>query len=143
MSQPEPAPENGKWVVPSGWIALEPSRGFEIAAFAIPDVSGEGYVAVLRINDYDYGLLPNVNRWRSQIGLGPIETGSLSEISKPVETASGDCGKAFQIIGTENSILAAAFVRGETSWFFKLIAPNALAELQKDSFDVLIASFHL
>ena len=140
---PQPEPDGSKWLVPSGWIALEPSRGLEIAAFEIPHVSGKVRVAVLRINDYEYGLLPNVNRWRSQIGLGPIEAGALSEISKPVETASGDFGKAFQIIGAEKSILAAAFVRGETSWFFKLIAPNALAELQKDSFDVLIGSFHL
>ena len=135
--------EGSHWIVPPGWIERVPPRRLELASFTIPSESGDGEVVVVRIEDYEYGLLPNVNRWRSQIGLEPINGKSMSEVSQSVEAASGELGNAFRFVGTKQTILSAAFVRGDTKWFFKLIAPNSVAELQKESFDTFIASFHL
>jgi len=142
VPQPKSESESGKWVVPAGWVPIEPAP-LEVAGFTIPDASGDGRVRVMKLNDYHFPLLANANRCREQIGLGPIDEGSLNEILKPVQTASGEQGKAFQLVGAEKSVLFAAFVRGETTWFFKLTAPNPLAEKQRDSFDQFIGSFHL
>jgi len=143
LSPPESLSERPKWLVPTGWVAVEPSGVLQVAAFAIPDVSGDTHMTVLKLNNYPYALLANVNRWREQVGLPPVESSFLKDISRPAKTASGDIGTAFQIVGKEKSILAAAFTRGDTTWFFKLIAPNVMAQRQRDSFDYFIGSFHL
>jgi len=154
MNQPSAAmslkssPEVPQWLVPTGWVAVEPVAGsltnaFQVLAFEIPDVSGHAHVKVLKLTNYPYALLPNVNRCREQVSLPPIDASLLKDISRPAKTASGDLGTAFQIVGKEKSILFAAFSRGETTWFFKLMAPNALAERQRDAFDFFIRSFYL
>ena len=143
LPQPGKVPPEPKWVVPAGWVKAEPSVSFEVARYTIPGADGDGLVKVNKLKDYNYGLLANVNRWREQVGLGFIDSGSLKSISTPTTTASGDSGTAIHIVGAEKSIVAAVFIRGDTTWFIRLIAPNELAELQLDSFDKFTRSFHL
>jgi len=133
---------NGKWVVPAGWVSTVPAP-LEVITFAIPDAAGDGQAKVMKVNGNQFPLLPNANRCRQQIGLGLIDQYSLNEILKPVKTASGEQGKAFELIGAEKSVFFAAVVRGESTWFFKLMAPNNLAWKQRDSFYQFISSFYL
>jgi hypothetical protein len=143
LSLSKSSPEGPQWLVPKGWVAVEPRGFLQVAAFVIPDVSGDAHVTVLHLTNYTYGLFANVNRCREQVSLPPIDASLFKDVSRPAKTASGDLGTAFRIVGKEKSILFAAFTRGETTWFFKLMAPNALAERQRDAFDYFIDSFHL
>jgi hypothetical protein len=133
---------NDKCVVPAGWVSTVPAP-LEIISFSIPDAAGDGQAKVMKLNDYQYPLLLNVNRCREQIGSGPIDEYLLNKIWKPVKTTSGEEGKAFELIGAEKSVLFAAVVRGEATWFFKLMAPNNLAWKQRASFYQFISSFNL
>jgi hypothetical protein len=137
------SPEAPQWLVPTGWVTVEPPGPFQVAAFAILDGSGDAHVFVMALTNYTYGLFANVNRCREQVGLPPIDASILKDNSRPVKTASGDLGTAFRIVGKEKSILFAAFTRGEVTWFFKMTAPNALAERERDAFDHFIGSFRL
>jgi len=142
-SKHSPTATPAKWLVPKGWVAVKHPEPLQVAAFVIPDASGDAHVTVLQLTNYPYALLANVNRCRDQISLPPIDASLLNGVSRPAKTASGDLGTAFRIVGKEKSILYAAFTRGETTWFFKLMAPNALAERQRDAFEYFIDSFHL
>jgi hypothetical protein len=142
LSSSKSSPEGSRWLVPKGWIAVDHLQPLQVAAFVIPDASGDAHVTVLQMTNYPYGLQANVNRWRAQVGLTPIDADLLKGVSRPAKTASGALGTAFRLVGKEKSILCAAFTRGETTYFFKLMAPNALAERQRDAFEHFIHSFH-
>lgn len=144
LSSSDSSRRSPQWLVPRGWVAVEPPGILQFATFVIPnDVSGDAIVMVSRITNYTFGLLGNVNRSRAQVSLPPIDEALLKDVSRPVMTASGDSGTAFQIVGKERSILLAHFIRGDTTWYFKLKAPNTLAEEHQEDFDHFIGSFHL
>jgi len=134
--------EGHQWLVPKGWVPVEPPGPLQFTAYIVPDLANDANVMVFKLDNYNYGILANVNRCHDQVGLPHIDEGSLKDISWPVKSASGERGTAFRIVGKEKSVLFAAFTQGETRWHFKMKAPNALAERQREAFDRFIGSFH-
>ena len=127
------------WQVPSGWKAAGP-KPMRLASFDIPDAAGNGDVSISKLSGNGGGLLANVNRWRGQVGLAPLEAGALAANSKTVATAGGDSGTWVELVGTEKTILGAIVARGEVSWFFKLTAPSAVAAQNRDAFEQFVRS---
>ena len=127
------------WQVPSGWKAAGP-KPMRLASFDIPDAAGNGDVSISKLSGNGGGLLANVNRWRGQVGLAPLEAGALAANSKTVATAGGDSGTWVELVGTEKTILGAIVARGEVSWFFKLTAPAAVAAQNRDAFEQFVRS---
>ena len=127
------------WQVPSGWKAAGP-KPMRLASFDIPDAAGNGDVSISKLSGNGGGLLANVNRWRGQVGLAPLEAGALAANSKTVATAGGDSGTWVELVGTEKTILGAIVARGEVSWFFKLTAPAPVAAKNRDAFEQFVRS---
>ena len=127
------------WQVPAGWKAAGP-KPMRLASFDIPDAAGNGDVSISKLSGNGGGLLANVNRWRGQVGLAPLEAGALAANSKTVATAGGDSGTWVELVGTEKTILGAIVARGEVSWFFKLTAPAAGAAQNRDAFEQFVRS---
>ena len=127
------------WQVPSGWKAAGP-KPMRLASFDIPDAAGNGDVSISKLSGNGGGLLANVNRWRGQVGLAPLEAGALAANSKAVATAGGDSGTWVELVGTEKTILGAIVARGEVSWFFKLTAPAPVAAQNRDAFEQFVRS---
>ena len=127
------------WQVPSGWKAAGP-KPMRLASFDIPDAAGNGDVSISKLSGNGGGLLANVNRWRGQVGLAPLEAGALATNSKAVATAGGDSGTWVELVGTEKTILGAIVARGEVSWFFKLTAPAPVAAKNRDAFEQFVRS---
>ena len=127
------------WQVPSGWKAAGP-KPMRLASFDIPNAAGNGDVSISKLSGNGGGLLANVNRWRGQVGLAPLEAGALAANSKAVATAGGDSGTWVELVGTEKTILGAIVARGEVSWFFKLTAPAAVAAQNRDVFEQFVRS---
>lgn len=111
-----------------------------LASFDIPDAAGNGDVSISKLSGNGGGLLANVNRWRGQVGLAPLEAGALAANSKTVATAGGDNGTWVELVGTEKTILGAIVARGEVSWFFKLTAPSAVAAQNREAFEQFVRS---
>ena len=111
-----------------------------LASFDIPDAAGNGDVSISKLSGNGGGLLANVNRWRGQVGLAPLEAGALAANSKTVATAGGDSGTWVELVGTEKTILGAIVARGEVSWFFKLTAPAPVAAQNRDVFEQFVRS---
>ena len=127
------------WQVPSGWKAAGP-KPMRLASFDFPDAAGNGDVSISKLSGNGGGLLANVNRWRGQVGLAPLEAAALAANSKTVATAGGDSGTWVELVGTEKTILGAIVARGEVSWFFKLTAPVPVAAQNRDAFEQFVRS---
>jgi hypothetical protein len=99
----------------------------------------EAQVTIVPLAGLGGGDLENVNRWRGQVGLGPITAEELSSQESNVVIA-GQTGKLFEIAGTipnqkdKTRILAAILRRGGMTWFFKMTGGDALVQQEKAAF---------
>ena len=82
------------------------------------------------------GELPNVNRWRGQIGLGPTDGAGLAAARNTVKTRVGPANVYdFSSEGTKKSRLIAAILMVDgSSWFFKLTGPEAVVGAERENF---------
>lgn len=135
------SPRGPRWKTPKGWkergadgmraaTLLPPGGGVEVTVIALPgDVGGE---------------LANVNRWRGQIGLIPLEDAGLSESRRIVRSRIGDVSLyEFSGGGAVKTRLAAGVLSvGGTTWFFKLMGPEAPAAAARPAFLELLKGLH-
>ncbi|MEI8386280.1 MAG: hypothetical protein WCG76_01665 [Verrucomicrobiota bacterium] len=141
MSAPAAGPEKEqiKWEVPANWKPAAP-KAMRYAGFAVAGQNGEtADISVSVFGGDGGGELGNVNRWRSQIGLGEVDAGGLKPLVVPV------AGKDSQIltvdmVGPKGRILAGWAKIGARTWFFKLAAPDALAGSEKAAFAKFLGS---
>ena len=84
-------------------------------------------------------LLANINRWRGQVKLPPIDE---TQLAKDVADATidGKPGKATRIVGPGETIQGAMVDVGGSTWFFKLKGDNALADREQKRFDAFVKS---
>ena len=139
MAAPAAGQEKLKWEVPAGRTPAAP-KAMRYASFAVAGQNGESAdISVSVFGGDGGGDLGNVNRWRSQIGLGEVDAGGLKPLVVPV------AGKDSEILtvdmaGPKGRILAGWAKVGARTWFFKLIAPDALAGSEKAAFAKFLES---
>ena len=127
------------WQVPSGWKTAGP-KPMRLASFDIPDAAGNGDVSISKLNGDGGGLLANVNRWRGQVGLAPLEASALEANSTALTTAGGDRGTWVELKGADKTILGAIVARDGVSWFFKMTAPVSVAAQNREAFEKFVRS---
>ncbi len=120
---PPPTPAGDaavRWTLPQGWTQAL-SGGMRYATLK-PSGEGKIDVSVIVLPGPAGGELANVNRWRNQIGLSPLDETAMAAARKTVPTKAG----AFSLYdftgeGTTRTRVVAslATVRGST-WFFKM-----------------------
>jgi hypothetical protein len=118
-SPAEPAAEPKAAVVPAGWRAIPPGP-MQAAKFAVPDQgSAKAEVSVSVFGSDTGGALANVNRWRGQVGLEPVDDAGLAGITKPIPGLEGSILADFS---KENRRMVGAIVpRAGRWWFYKLL----------------------
>ena len=85
---PPPAPERGMhWTLPKGWTE-ERTGGMRYATLKAP-VQGKADGSVVVLPGPAGGELSNVNRWRGQIGLAPIDDAALAAARKVMASKAG------------------------------------------------------
>ncbi|KAB2640820.1 MAG: hypothetical protein DVB25_03510 [Verrucomicrobia bacterium] len=85
------------------------------------------------------GDLANVNRWRQQLGLAPVEAAALP----PLVTQLSADSVNFALIdatGADTRLVAAWTRHGADTWFFKFSGPAAWVGEQKAKFTAFIES---
>jgi hypothetical protein len=122
--------------VPEGW---RPGRtnAFRLAAFEVGTAGNTAEITVSKMSFQE--LLPNVNRWRGQVGLEPVTDEALQNDVREIEV-DGAAGHLMALAGPEQTILAAILNRAGESWIFKLQGPSGLAAEEKDRFDAFVRS---
>jgi hypothetical protein len=127
------------WQLPDGWSPTNGSSArYATIAVTGPDGS-KGELAVTHFPGDVGGDLANVNRWRAQIGLQPIEQAALtSEVSQV--TAGPKNIKVIDATGPQNRCAAGWVAHGGETWFFKFTGPDALVGAEKAKFTAFLES---
>jgi hypothetical protein len=85
------------------------------------------------------GDLANVNRWRQQVGLAPVESSGLAALVSPI-TAGPKTLSFVDSTGAELRVAAAWTRHGPDTWFFKFTGPDALLTAEKARFTTFLES---
>jgi hypothetical protein len=126
-----------EWTVPDHWKP-QPPGPMLLASFAIEDAAGKASLTVSSLARDGGGVLANVNRWRRQIGLGPIEEAALNQEAKPLDLPVGKALLA-DLTGQQRIIGAMLPHDGQT-WYFKLMGDAAVAGKEKEAFLTFLKS---
>ena len=84
-------------------------------------------------------LLVNVNRWRKQVALEAVDTDSLNDLFESISLGKID-GRYLELVGPRDTILGTIVQTGGMTWFFKLAAPNRLADRSRAAFKSFVGS---
>lgn len=142
-----PKPAGGgalKWTLPKGWTEGE-AGGMRFATLK-PPIAGKVEVSVVMLAGAGGGELSNVNRWRGQIGLSPIDEKALASARKPVQSKAGTVAVFdFTSEGQAKSRMVAGLIStpdGNT-WFLKLSGDAEPVGKAQPDFMRFIGSLHL
>jgi len=135
------------WRTPPGWEVL-PRTSMRLANFGV-GAGGECYLTVLAGSGG--GTLGNVNRWREQMGLGPMTDGEVEALPKIqllqseahlVELEGGFRGMGSQV--REGwALRGAIFGSDRFTVFVKFTGPQEVVALEADAFDDFCSSISL
>ena len=103
-----------------------------VASFKVAGPDGkQADVSVIPLPGGAGGDFSNVNRWRGQVGLAPVDEAELVKLAQPVEVASQPAA-LYEQAGDAIRILAVIQHRDGTAWFFKLMGSAAVVQAQKE-----------
>jgi hypothetical protein len=142
---PPPRPEGSlKWTLPKGWTSAQ-GGGMRFATLK-PPIPGRIDVSVVVLQGPAGGELANVNRWRGQIGLPPIDEAALASQRRSVKTKAGEAALFdFTGQGTVKSRMVVGLLSttdGNT-WFLKMIGDDEPVGRTKPDFLHWMESLHL
>jgi hypothetical protein len=128
-----------KWNTPEGWTEVPPSS-MRYASFSASEAdSGKIDVSVVTFAGDGGSDANNVNRWRGQIGLPPVDEHSVNSQVTPLKTADTTFSMT-DIAGAKARTIAAWTRHDGRVWFFKATGPNAAVEKEKPKFVKFIES---
>ncbi len=133
--------DNPDWVVPDSW---EPGRVSNMRRGSFQVRGDNGLMVDIAVTSFPGdvgGMLANINRWRGQIGLGPITAGMVNSVVGELEINGKSC-KIVDIVGTDppsgkilpQRSLVGTFSHEGNSWFFKMSGDASLVEVQEQTF---------
>ncbi len=146
MGQPQPmnAPR-AEWTVkhqaPKNWKEIPPNQFSELG-FEVVDGKQRATITVSQLAGDAGGMLANVNRWRGQIGLRPIDNAQLDKDAQAF-AVSDEKGKLVDLKGEPpdaKRIVGVILPRGDHTYFFKMTGPSELVGNQRSAFETFMKS---
>ena len=138
MAEAAAAAPGFSYTVPDGWEEY-PAQSVRKANFRVADESGRAEIAVTTFPGDVGGLLANVNRWRGQVGLDPIQENALDALIQPT-SISNHRGTLVSLQGPSESILGGILSFHGSTWFFKMQGATGTVNAQADAMDTFLAS---
>jgi hypothetical protein len=132
------SPSAIKWQAPAGWTSAPPSQ-MRYASFAVEKNGEKADISVVTFPGEGGSDLDNVNRWRQQIGLAPVDANGLKSMVAH-QDAGGVHFDTVDMSGSNARVLAAWTRHGGAAWFFKMTGPPALVEQEKSNFGAFLQS---
>lgn len=136
----EAAPEL-TYTVPEGWDEFPP-QSVRKANFRVSDESGSAEIAVTVFPGDVGGKLANINRWRSQIGLDPVDLQGMRQVVRPL-MISQHSGMLVSLPGPEQSILGAILDFHGSTWFFKMQGATGTVASQSGAMETFLSSVQI
>jgi hypothetical protein len=130
------------WTVPAGWAKLEQQRPMRYATFTAGEGANQVEVVLSTFPGDVGGLIPNINRWRGQVGLGPITQDQLAASATAFENP-GFTGYTMRLKGETQHMLGAIIkdAKADRSWFVKITGTPAALDAHEAAFTAFAKSF--
>jgi hypothetical protein len=125
-----------QWDVPPGWSST-PASAMRYASFAAEKSGEKADISVVTFPGDGGSDADNVNRWRQQVGLGPVD--SVDALIVP-QHAGALHFSTVDMAGPTARVLAGWTRQDGRAWFFKLTGPPAVVEQEKPSFEKFLQS---
>ena len=126
---------------PESWTEL-PATSIRKANFKIKNASGTAEVTITVFPNDVGGLLANINRWRQQIDLSPIDESELHENITPV-VISGHKGYFTKLEGYTQSILVGILPFHGSTWFIKMQGDISAVDKEVETFKRFLSSVQI
>ena len=132
------------WTTPAGWQE-QPAGGMRVGSFMVNKDGQTGDVSIVPLGGGSGGELANVNRWRGQVGLEPIDEAKLAGSAEKVSIGNAPAF-LYEMAGTDPKTKQPARIIGSmlpaegTTWFFKMTGPEALVAQEKPVFKEFLQS---
>jgi len=140
-----PAPTTPlKWTLPKGWTE-EKTGGMRFATLK-PAVPGKLDVSVVMLPGAAGGELSNVNRWRGQIGLPPIDEKALASARQAIKSKAGTVALFdFTSEGQAKTRMVTGILSAPdgSTWFLKMVGDVDPVAKAKPEFTRLMESLRL
>ena len=120
------------WKVPDTWKSKAPGQML-LAKFGVGADGAGGEVTVSAFPGDVGGTLPNINRWRRQIGLAEASEADLPKLMTELELDSGKASLV-DMSGGDNRLLVVLQKNGGQTWFYKLLGPEKSVAVEKEAF---------
>ena len=130
--------ENLSWTIPSGWVDLKQTSSMRLATLGVKDKK-DLQIKITKFPGNVGGELANVNRWRRQMGLGPIAAGDLKKSLEEIDTKAGKA-KLVNITNDGSQMLAVMIPHKGFTYFVKLMGKEADIKDQKKAMIELVKS---
>jgi hypothetical protein len=142
---PPPTPTGADalaWKLPKGWTEAR-AGGMRFATLK-PSTPGKVDVSVVMLPGAAGGELPNVNRWRGQIGLPPVDEASRAQLRKEVKSKAGAISLydfTNDAANQQRMVVGLLLVDGR-SWFLKMVGDASAVEPARADFLALLETLH-
>jgi hypothetical protein len=137
---PPPPVEQGAglhWTLPRGWTESR-SGGMRYATLK-PAGDAKVDVSVVVLGGPAGGELANVNRWRGQLGLAPVDAAALPSLRKTVRTKAGDVSLfSFEAADKQGRMLVGYLFANDSTWFVKMTGEAAAVGAASGDFTQLL-----
>ena len=122
-----------KWETPDGWQEV-PASSMRYASFnAQGPNGGKVDISIVTFPGEGGSDADNVNRWRRQIGLEPLDDKQMKTLISPINAGETEFS-TLDMTGGDSRVIAAWTRRDGRSWFFKMSGPGRAVEAQKSKF---------
>ncbi len=142
-----PRPTGGgalAWTLPRGWTETRGGGSMRFATLK-PPVEGRIDVSVTVLPGAAGGELANVNRWRGQIGLPPLDEPALAGARRGVAARAGQVSLYdFTSEGQARSrVIAGLAAVGGNAWFIKMTGDERAVGAARPDFIRIVESLRL
>lgn len=121
------------WKAPAAWQQVPPGM-MQDAKFQVPPQNGATAEVTVSVFDSDTGGdLANVNRWRGQIKLPPVDEAGLGKIVQPLD-AKIPGSIVVDMENADQRLIGAVVPRGGSWFFYKLRGGAEAVAAQKNAF---------
>ena len=128
-----------KWTTPEGWTEVPPSSMRYASFSASAEEGGKIDISVVTFPGDGGSDADNINRWRGQMGLAPVDANAVTSQVAPLKTGDTTFSTT-DITGNKTRTIAAWTRRDGRVWFFKATGPDGAIEKEKPNFVKFVES---
>jgi len=133
------------WTLPKQWTEV-PASGMRAASFKFTPSKYHAYdISIVKLSGNVGSLLANINRWRGQIKLAPLQENELNAYTQQKKIGNYSfiyVDFSNEKLSKDGRIIAAILTLENDTFFFKLTGDLNDKHAVKASFDTFLESLH-